>query len=369
MNSGLKCDGDDRGDARLGVVFLRVDRHAAGADDLQRLERVALHDHVLRRPVGAGDRVLVLVALVLRRVDAARLEADADLGDVVRLLHPQVDHVDLGVAPDHEQVASGGRHARDVHRVAGLDDVDDLLGVAVDQRHLAGVAQRRREDVLDVVAVHLLRRALARRDDDLPRRLHLLHAEFRRRGRRLLDVARHQVHVGVGEIARRAPVRHAGRRAVLDEDLQVLGALVDRDVGRERLAGRALAQHAVAAGAALEVDLPRLVELGLRHRRRLRIDVLVHVDARERRAARLVRRFARRDFLVLRLRRLLRKCAADGKRQHGQREHSCGDSTIHFPLLWRGQRPAGTYPFVNPARSDGGECSADPWRSLIDLKD
>ncbi len=38
--------------------------------------------------------------------------------------------------------------------------------------------------------------------------------------------------------------------------------------GRERLAGGALAQHAVAAGAALEIDLLRLLELGLRHRRR-----------------------------------------------------------------------------------------------------
>ena len=34
--------------------------------------------------------------------------------------------------------------------------------------------------------------------------------------------------------------------------------------GVSGFAGGALAQHAVAAGAALEVDLPRLVELGLR---------------------------------------------------------------------------------------------------------
>ena len=76
--------GDDRGHARLGVELLRVDGHAAGRHDLERLERRAVHDRVLRRPVGAGDRVLVLVALVLRGLDRARLEADLDLGDADR---------------------------------------------------------------------------------------------------------------------------------------------------------------------------------------------------------------------------------------------------------------------------------------------
>ena len=78
---GLKWRRDDRGDARLGVVVLRIDDHAARRGDLQRLERVAVHDHELRRPVGAGDRVLVLEALELGCFDRARLEADLDLGD------------------------------------------------------------------------------------------------------------------------------------------------------------------------------------------------------------------------------------------------------------------------------------------------
>jgi hypothetical protein len=36
---------------------------------------------------------------------------------------------------------------------------------------------------------------------------------------------------------------------------------------QQRLAGGALAQHAVAAGAAVEVDLPAGIEFGLAHRR------------------------------------------------------------------------------------------------------
>ena len=136
----LEVRGHDRRDPRLRMVLLGVHCHTAGRHDLQRLQRVALHDDVLRRPVGACDRELVLEALVLGGIDRARLETDADLGDVVGLLHPQVDHVHLGVATDHVQVAPRSRQPRNVHRIAGLDDVDDLLGVAVDQRDLAGVA-------------------------------------------------------------------------------------------------------------------------------------------------------------------------------------------------------------------------------------
>ena len=118
----LEVRGHDRGDARLRMIFLRVVGHAAGRDDLERLERRAVHDHVLRRPVGAGDRVLVLVALELRGLDRARLGADLDFGDRLRRIHPQIDQVDLGVAADREQIASRCRHARDMHRVAGLED-------------------------------------------------------------------------------------------------------------------------------------------------------------------------------------------------------------------------------------------------------
>ena len=191
--------------------------------------------------------------------------------------------------------------------------------------------------------------------------------------RRLLDVARHQVDFGVGELARGAPVRHAGRRAVLDEHLQVLGALGERDVGRQRLAGRALAQHAVAAGAALEVDLPRLVELGLRHRRRLRIDVLVHLDARERRAARLVLELGRRVHLRL---LVLRERATGRERQHGKREQPCRRFDVSlFALPLRGSTvrcPDGRRIVKPPARRLAPGTKHPPGSaraSLMDIKD
>jgi hypothetical protein len=125
----------------------------------------------------------------------------------------------------------------------------------------------------------------------LPARLHLLHAEFGRLRRRLLDVAGHQVDFGLAQFTRSAPVGHAGRRAVVDEYLQICRAAFQRDVGCEGLAGGAFAQHPVAACTALEIDLPGAVELGLAHRRRLGIDVLVHVFRGHGRAARLVLEF------------------------------------------------------------------------------
>ena len=272
--------GDDRGHARLRMELLRVDGHAARRDHLQRLERRAVHDRVLRRPVGAGDRVLVLVALVLRRLDRACLEADLDLGDAVRHRHVQVDQVDAAVAADRVHVAARVGQARDVHRVARLDHVDDLLGVAVDQRHLAGVTQRDREDVVEVELVLLRRRPLLDRDQHLPGVLDLLHAPFRRLRRLVLHEARHDVDLVRRELAGLAPARHAGGRALVDEDLEVLGALGLGDVRRQRLARRALAQHAVAAGAALEVDLLRVLELGHGHVRRAGRDADLGVRAR-----------------------------------------------------------------------------------------
>ena len=124
------------------------------------------------------------------------------------------------------------------------------------------------------------------RHQHLPARLDLLHAELGRLRRLVLQVARHQVDLLGRQLAGLAPVRHAGRRAQVDEHLQVLGALLLRDVRGQRLAGGALAQHAVAAGAALEVDLLRLLELGLGHVRRARRHEDLHAfRARGRRRA------------------------------------------------------------------------------------
>ena len=256
---------DDRRDARLGVVFLGVHRVAAGRDDAQRLKRLAFHDHVLRRPIGPGDRVAVLPALHLRRLHRARLDADLDLGDHVRQLHPQIDQADLGVAPDDVDIAARCRDARDMHRIAGLDDLVDLIVAAIDQRHLAGVAQGDREQVLDVDVVLLAGRTFVDRHQDLPARLHFRHAPFRRLGRLMEQVTRHEVDLVLGHVAGGAPVRHAGRRTVGDERLQIVHAQVAGDVGGQRLAGGAAAQHAVTAGASLEIDARGLAVLGLGH--------------------------------------------------------------------------------------------------------
>ena len=284
---GAVVRGDDRGDARLRMVLLGVDRHASGRDDLERLERGAVHDHVLRRPVGAGDGVPVLPALELGGLDRARLEPDLDRGDGLRRVHPEIDQVDLGVAADHVEIAAGRRDPRDVHRVAGVQHVDDLVRAAVDQGDLAGVAQSHREQIVDIEVV--LRRvgALLDRHVHGPGLAHLLQAELGRRPWVVQQVARHQVDLALGQLARGAPVRHAGGRAVVDERLQVVVAELAREVGRERLARGALPEHAMAAGAALEVDLVGLRELGLGQARhagllagRLDRRLFEHVQAR-----------------------------------------------------------------------------------------
>ena len=61
--------------------------------------------------------------------------------------------------------------------------------------------------------------------------------------------------ISSAELGRASPVRHPGGRAEVDDNFEIIGALLGGDVRRERFAGGAFAQHAVAAGAALEVDL------------------------------------------------------------------------------------------------------------------
>jgi hypothetical protein len=159
-----------------------------------------------------------------------------------------------------------------VHRVAGRHDGHDLVGIAVNDRHLAGVAERHRKEVLDVAAVLWLRRAIIRLHDQLPAGGHLRQAELRRGRRFVLQVACHDVDLLIGEVTGGPPVRHAGGGTVSDQGLQVIGALLARDVRGQWLAGRALAQHAVAAGTTLEIDLGGGIEFDLGHRRTFRVD-------------------------------------------------------------------------------------------------
>ena len=250
------------------MVFLGILGHAAGRNHLERLQGEAVHDHVLRRPVGPGDGVFILITLVLGGLHRARFGADLDLGHLVGHWHPQVDQVELGVAADDKQIAPRGRHARDMHGIAGLDDGDNLLRIAVDESHFAGIAQRHREQVVEIELVHLGGRPLVDGHQHLPGGLDVRHAELRRLCRFVQQIFCHQLDFFRLQFARGAPVGHAGRRAVSDEIAQILKAELLGDVGSERLARGALAQHPVTAGATLEINLIGVgVLIGGEHRR------------------------------------------------------------------------------------------------------
>ena len=264
---GLVMARQDRGDAGFGVIDLLVIDIATGRNDLLRLQRVAIHDDILRRPIGTRDGQLVFPAFELRGLDRPRLDADLDRGHRGRGFHPQVDHVHQTVAADHEQIAARCGNPADVHGIAGVDDRLDLIGAAIDQRHLTGIAQRDRHQVVDVDVVHLFFRAIFGFDHHLPRSQHLGHAPFGRGRRFQQQVARHQVDILLGQRARGAPVRHPRGRAVGDEALQIVIAVFAGDVGGQRLARGPLAQDAVAAGAAFEIDRGRLLEFLLGHHR------------------------------------------------------------------------------------------------------
>ena len=89
--------GYNGGHARFRVIFLRIHSHAPRGYDFFRLQARTIHDDELWRPVGAGDGVLVLIALVFRGFHRASFQTDFDFGDAVRLGHPQVDKVNLSV--------------------------------------------------------------------------------------------------------------------------------------------------------------------------------------------------------------------------------------------------------------------------------
>ena len=118
-----------------------------------------------------------------------------------------------------------------MHGVAGFDDIDDLLGVAVNQGDFTGVTKGNYKDIIDVVAVHFLGRAFIDRYHDLPAFLHFLHAPFRRAGGFMLNIAGHHVDLLGTQVAGGAPIRHAGRRAEFDQRFEVLSAFLSRDIG------------------------------------------------------------------------------------------------------------------------------------------
>src|SRR5690606_7053238 len=146
-------------DARLGVV-VAVDSLAAGGDDLDGLERFAVHDGVLGRPIGAADQVLVFVALELGDIDGSCVGTQPDGSHGGGFFEPHVDDGGEAVAAYRVHVAARCRQAGDVHRVAGIENLPDLVVVAVYQCELAGVAQGNGKDVLQVDIVELFLGAL-----------------------------------------------------------------------------------------------------------------------------------------------------------------------------------------------------------------
>jgi hypothetical protein len=104
------------------------------------------------------------------------------------------------------------------------EDRDDLLALAVDQA-TSPESRRVTENRLSrsSLFIFFFGRWL-RRNDDLQRGLISFMPHSGGVRRLLLDIARHQVDFVVGQFARGSPVRHAAGRAILDEDLEVLGA-------------------------------------------------------------------------------------------------------------------------------------------------
>ena len=123
-----------------------------------------------------------------------------------------------------------------MNRITSFHNVDDLFGVAINQGNFTAVAQRGREDVGDVEVVHLLGGPVFWGHRHLPGAFHVVHAPLWWRGRCVLNVARHQVHLLLGQFARCLPIRHASRGAVGDEHFQILSAFVNGDVWRQGFA-------------------------------------------------------------------------------------------------------------------------------------
>ena len=147
-----------------------------------------------------------------------------------------------------------------MHRVAGVDDLHDFLGITVNQGNLACITQGDAEQVFQVQIVHLFLGAILRWHDHFPGFLHVSQAEFGRLWRFVHDVLGHQFHGFFIEVTGRQPVRHTGRGAVTDKRLEVVDTALLGDIRSQRFTGGAFTQNAVTAGATLEVDLLRFLE-------------------------------------------------------------------------------------------------------------
>ena len=183
----LEMGCQDGSHARLRMVLLGIIGVAARADNLERLKGLPVQDDKMGRPVAAHHGIFIPViaqlAFVLAHFHRAGIIAQLHLGHLVGDFHPQVNHRQPAVAPDHVSIAPGSGHARDVHGVAAVHGLDHLVGIAVDDGHLPGIAQGNDEVILPVPAGLRLGWALLRGNQHLPGFHHLRQRHLRRGGR------------------------------------------------------------------------------------------------------------------------------------------------------------------------------------------
>jgi hypothetical protein len=146
-------------------------------------------------------------------------------------------------------------------RVPGFDDVDEFLGVAVDDRALADVAQDGSKVVVDVSLVLGLARAIFDRDVELVARLHRLEAHLGRRRRGQLHELGHQRRFFGGQFAGPPPTGHARIGAFVDGRLEFTERLLEHGFIGDVRPGGSLAERTVTSRAAVEIDELRLAHL------------------------------------------------------------------------------------------------------------
>ncbi len=263
---GLLPRRHDGGDPHL-VEGLPGDRRGEHGVDRAGLERQAVEDDVLRRPVAALDDEAVFVAGEAARLHAARVEAALHRGGDGGGRGPQVDEGDAAIAPDGVEVPARGRRAEDVDREARLDERHQRVRVAVEDGHTTRVAEDDAEVVLPGAAGGRGGGALGHGRAELPARADVGQRALRRRRRRELDVEGQQLGLLARHQAGADPARHAAVGAARDDRAEEVGPPRDHPLGGEGGARGARAQRAVTAGAAVEIDLPRPRELGLGERR------------------------------------------------------------------------------------------------------
>ena len=123
----------------------------------------------------------------------------------------------------------------DVHRVAGIDMIDNFVLIAVDDRDLASVTLDDNEKVFPVTAVQRLGRVILGLDVDLVTFFHQRQRHFGWNRWFHLDIARQQVDFFIAEDI--VEVIHATFGTNFDDLGKSLGTQLERTLGFLRLVG------------------------------------------------------------------------------------------------------------------------------------